>query len=65
MTLFVVCYLNCNKLLFCNFRREQVSVNLVKDAELAINDVIAKLPKDLVQEAQQFRATRAAAAKAG
>jgi len=63
MTLFVVCYLNCNKLLFCNFR-EQVSVSLVKDAELAINDVIAKLPKDLVQEAQQFRATRAAA-KAG
>eukprot|EP00775_Hariotina_reticulata_P001524 gene1524-1862_t len=38
----------------------QVSVKLIKDAESAIDDVITKLPKDLVQTAQQFRAARAA-----
>lgn len=37
----------------------QVDVQLAKDAEVAVNNVINKLPKDLVEQAQQFRVTRA------
>jgi hypothetical protein len=33
---------------------------LIKAAEVAINDVINQLPKQLVVEAQQFRVARAA-----
>ena len=38
----------------------QVDPELIKAAEVAINEVINELPKKLVDEAQQFRVARAA-----
>jgi hypothetical protein len=37
----------------------QFDPDLIKSAEVAINEVISELPQKLVEEAQQFRVTRA------
>jgi hypothetical protein len=42
-------------------RNTQVQPELIKAAEVAIDEVIGQLPKDLVAQAQQLRAQRVAA----
>lgn len=47
-------------LVYVTHHTPQVEPELIKAAEVAINDVINQLPKQLVVEAQQFRVARAA-----